>query len=87
MEPCELMTVKEIAFKYRISTRTIYCLVRGYYRSKGKKVYYKERFPRPINRLGGKLHFKTKEIEFYFHGESEEYKRMPTRAKLNTYYS
>jgi len=80
----ELLSVKEIAFKYRVSQQTIYGRVRGFYWKKGRKIYYTERFPCPVNKVGGKFRFKSREVEFFFNGESEDYQRTMTRAKIHT---
>ena len=60
------ITVKGICEEFNISSRTVYNMIRGEYRKNGKLHQYREPFPDPCGKVGGRLFFRIADIQRFF---------------------
>lgn len=60
------VTAKDIAYEFKISLRTVYSMMRGFYVKQGKRYDYFEPFPDPRGRIGNKFYFDRRDVDAYF---------------------
>lgn len=60
------VTAKDIAFEFKISLRTVYSMMRGFYVKQGKRYNYFEPFPDPCGRIGNRYYFNINDVNAYF---------------------